>query len=168
MQYSAAVAFANANWYQGVESLVFTCPVAYASTNTYEGFATSTAQFLAPVSDVSAGGWTASSGSDLYAMLDESVASDADYIVSASASSCTVALAAGSDPGVSTDHVLSYRLLAGTGSIAVTLKQGASTIASFGPHTLTGSAQDFAQTLSGGQADSITDYSALRVEFTAS
>ena len=47
------------------------------------------------------------------------------------------------------------------------LKQGSTTIASWGPHSLTGSAQDFAQTLTGGQADSITDYSALRVEFTS-
>lgn len=125
------------------------------------------AQLLAPVSDVSAGGWTASSGSDLYAMLDESAYSDTDYIVSATASTCTLAIAAGSDPGVSTGHILRYRLLAGSGSVTATLKQGSTTIASWGPHTLTGSAQDFAQTLSAGEADSITDYSALRVEFAA-
>jgi hypothetical protein len=125
-------------------------------------------QLLAPVSDVSAGGWTASSGSDLYAMLDESAYNDADYIVSSTASACTLAFAAGSDPGVSTGHVLRYRLLAGSGSVTAKLKQGTTTIATFGPHTLTGAAQDFAQTLSAGQADSITDYSALRVEFTAS
>ena len=125
-------------------------------------------QLLAPVSDVSAGGWTPSSGSDLYAMLDESVASDADYIVSATASACTLAFAAGSDPAVSTGHILRYRLLAGSGSVTVALKQGAATIVSFGPYGLTGAAQDFAQTLTGGEADSITDYSALRVEFTAS
>ena len=52
-------------------------------------------------------------------------------------------------------------------SWSVALKQGSTTIASWGPHSLTGSAQDFAQTLTGGQADSITDYSALRVEFTS-
>ena len=126
------------------------------------------AQKLAPVSDVSAGGWTASSGSDLYAMVDESSASDSDYILTDSESSCTLALAAGSDPGVSTGHILRYRLLAGSGSVTATLKQSTTTIASFGPHTLTGAAQDFAQTLSAGEADSITDYSALRVEFTAS
>jgi hypothetical protein len=32
---------------------------------------------------------------------------------------------------------------------------------------LTGAAQDFAQTLSGGEADSITDYSDLRVVFVS-
>ncbi len=125
-------------------------------------------QLLAPVSDVSTGDWTASSGSDLYAMLDESSYSDADYILTDSESSCTLAFAAASDPASSTGHVLRYRLLAGSGSVTATLKQGSTTIASWGPHTLTGSAQDFAQTLSAGEADSITDYSALRVEFTAS
>jgi hypothetical protein len=123
------------------------------------------AQKLAPVSDVSAGSWTPSSGSDLYAMLDESEASDADYIQATSATTCTLALASGSDPSSSAGHILRYRLLAGSGNIAVTLKQGTTTIASWGPHTLTGVAQDFAQTLTGGEADSITDYSALRVEF---
>ena len=125
-------------------------------------------QLLVPISDLSAGGWTPSTGSDLYAMLDESTASDADYIVSTTASSCEMRVTTGSDPAVSTGHVLRYRLLAGEGSIAVVLKQGSTTIASFGPHTMTGSAQDFAQTLSGGEADSITDYSDLRVVFTAS
>lgn len=137
---------------------------AYSSQYTYAG----AAQLLVPASDVSAGGWVPSSGSDLYAMLDESTYSDADYISSSTASSCTVALVTGTDPRVSTGHILRYRLLAGSGSVAVTLKQSAATIASFGPHTITGAAQDFEQTLSGGQADSITDYSALRVEFTAS
>mgnify|MGYP000844809333 CR=1 FL=1 len=124
-------------------------------------------QRLAPVSDVFGGSWAPSTGSDLYAMLDETAYSDADYIVATSPSTCTLSLAAGSDPGVSTEHILHYRLLAGSGRVFVVLKQGATTIASWGPHTLTGVAQDFAQTLTGGQADSITDYSALRVDLTA-
>lgn len=128
---------------------------------------TVTTQKLAPVSDVSAGSWTPSSGSDLYAMLDETAYSDADYIYATSATTCTLALASGSDPSSSTGHILRYRLLAGSGKIAVTLKQSTTTIASWGPHTLTGAAQDFAQTLTSGEADSITDYSALRVEFTS-
>lgn len=128
---------------------------------------TVTSQKLAPVSDVAAGSWTPSSGSDLYAMLDETAASDTDYIQATSATTCTLALASGSDPSSSTGHILRYRLLAGSGKIAVTLKQSTTTIASWGPHTLTGAAQDFAQTLTSGEADSITDYSALRVEFTS-
>lgn len=129
--------------------------------------------FPAPVvllltSDVSAGAWSPSSGSSLYAMVDESAADDADYIWTNVPATCVMAFAAGTDPNSSADHILRYRLLAGSGAIAVALKQGATTIASWGPHTLTESAQDFAQTLTGGQADSITDYTALRVEFTSS
>lgn len=127
-----------------------------------------TPQYLAPVSDVSAGSWTPSSGSDLYAMLDETAYSDSDYIAATSATTCTLALASGSDPASSTGHILRYRLLAGSGTVAVTLKQGGTTIASWGPHALIGTtAQNFAQTLTGSEADSITDYSALRVEFTS-
>lgn len=125
-------------------------------------------QLLAPIADLSVSGWTPSSGTDLYAMLDEGTASDADYIVSSTASSCEMRVATGTDPAVSTGHILRYRLLDGTGAVAVALKQGSTTIASWGPHTLTGVAQDFEQTLSGGEADSITDYSDLRVVFTAS
>jgi hypothetical protein len=145
-----------------------TPPVSWGARVLVVGASGVAPQKLAPVSDVAAGGWAASSGSDLYAMLDESAYSDTDYIVSATASTCTLAIAAGSDPAVSTGHILRYRLLAGSGSVTVTLKQGTTTVASWGPHALTGSAQDFAQTLSAGEADSITDYSALRVEFTAS
>lgn len=125
-------------------------------------------QYLAPVSDVAAGSWLPSTGSDLYAMLDETSYSDTDYIYTTSATTATLGIASGGDPAVSTGHILRYRLLAGSGKIAVTLKQSSTTIASWGPHTLTGAAQDFAQTLTAGEADSITDYSALRVEFTSS
>lgn len=125
-------------------------------------------QLLSPVSDVSDGDWLPSTGTDLYATVDESAYSDTDYIYATSATTCTLELATGTDPAVSTGHTLRYRLLSGSGSVTVALKQSTTTIASWGPHTLTGAAQDFAQTLSTGEADSITDYSALRVEFTAS
>lgn len=39
-------------------------------------------QYLRPASDIAADGWLPSSGSDLYAMLDETSADDADYIYS--------------------------------------------------------------------------------------
>lgn len=129
--------------------------------------ATGSVQLLSPISDVSAGDWLPSTGTDLYATVDESSYGDTDYIYATSATTCTLALASGGDPGVSTGHKLSYRLLAGSGAVTVTLKQSTTTVVSWGPHTLTGAAQSFTQTLTGGQADSITDYSALRVEFEA-
>ena len=125
-------------------------------------------QPLAPISDISKGLWTPSSGSNLYPMLDESAADDADYIIATSPSSCEMRLATGTTPSGMGSYTLRYRLLDGSGSIAVSLKCGGSIVAAFGPHALTGAAQDFEQTLTAGQAAAITDYSDLRVVFTAS
>lgn len=124
-------------------------------------------QVLAPVSDVSDGAWTPSTGTDLFACVDEATYSDTDYIAATTATTCELAFAAGTDPASSVGHALKYRLLSGSGAVTVALKQGASTIASFGPHTLTGVVQAMQQALSGGQADSITDYAALSVAITA-
>lgn len=124
-------------------------------------------QVLAPVSDVSDGAWTPSTGTDLFACVDESTYSDTDYIAATTATTCELALADGTDPESSTGHTLNYRLLAGNGTVAVALKQGGTTIASFGPHTLTAAAQAIQQVLSGGEADAITDYTALSVALTS-
>ena len=43
-------------------------------------FSTVTAQFLRPISDVSNSGWTPSTGTDLFAMIGETVRNDATYI----------------------------------------------------------------------------------------
>ena len=125
-------------------------------------------QLLYPSSDISTGAWTPSTGTTLYATVDEAAYDDADYIQASTASTCEMKFGAGSDPLSSVGHVLKYRLLPGSGNIAAVLKCGSTTIASFGPHALTGSAQDFVQTLSGTQADSITDYADLRIVFTSS
>lgn len=124
-------------------------------------------QLLAPVSGVSAGSWTPSSGFDLYAMLDEAAANDADYIVTPGASTCEVALAVADDPAVSTDHVVRYRISAANGGITVRLRQGITTIASWTHAPAPTTPTTYAQTLSGAEADSITDYAALRLQFEA-
>jgi hypothetical protein len=62
-------------------------------------------QIARPVSDVSVGGWTASSGTDRYAMVDEETASDTDYITSGAnpaADECVLALGALSTPAAGT------------------------------------------------------------------
>lgn len=125
------------------------------------------AQYARPTSDVSAGTWTASSGSDLYAMLDETVASDADYITTTAASICEVALGTLSDPASSTGHVVRYRIAADAGGITVRLRQGTTTIATWTHATAPTSLTTYEQTLSGAEADSITNYSALRLQFEA-
>ncbi len=128
---------------------------------------TPTVQLARPVSDVTAGTWTASTGSDLYAMLDETVASDADYIVTTAASTCEVALGSVSDPASSGGHVVRYRISANTGGITVRLRQGTTTIAAWTHNPAPSSLTTYAQTLSGAEADSITDYAALKLQFEA-
>jgi hypothetical protein len=62
-------------------------------------------QFARPVSDVSVGNWTASTGTDRFAMVDEEAASDADYITSGATPSndeCVLALGAISTPAAGT------------------------------------------------------------------
>jgi hypothetical protein len=130
-------------------------------------FSTVTAQYARPTSDVSSGTWTASSGSDLYAMLDETAASDADYITTTGASTCEVALNTLSDPSSSTGHIVRYRISASSGGITVRLRQGTTTIATWTHASAPTSLTTYEQTLTGGEADSITDYSALRLQFEA-
>jgi hypothetical protein len=126
-----------------------------------------TAQYVRPTSDVSAGTWTASSGSDLYAMLDETSASDADYIVTTGASTCEVALGSLTDPASSSGHIVRYRISATSGGITVRLRQGTTTVATWVHAPAPTSLTTYAQTLTSGEADSITDYTALRLQFEA-
>ena len=126
-----------------------------------------TAQYARPTSDVSAGTWTASSGSDLYAMLDETSANDSDYIVTTGASTCEVALGSLTDPASSSGHIVRYRISATSGGITVRLRQGTTTIATWAHAPAPTSLTTYAQTLTSGEADSITDYTALRLQFEA-
>jgi hypothetical protein len=67
------------------------------------------AQFLRPASDVTSGDWTPSTGTALYAVLDEASPNDGDFITSGSSlDTCEVALTPGSAPGVG-DVVLRVR-----------------------------------------------------------
>ena len=127
---------------------------------------TATVQYARPASDVSAGAWTPSTGVNLYATLDESAADDADYDSTTSASTFTVALGSLTDPAVSTGHILSYRIQVTAGTLYVRILQGATTIATRTHSTSDASAlTTFDYTLTGAEADSITDYTDLRVQF---
>jgi hypothetical protein len=125
------------------------------------------AQYAHPTADAATGAWTASTGADLFAMLDEAAADDADYISTTYASICEVALGSLSDPASSAGHKVRYRIAADAGAIIVRLRQGATTIASWTHNPAPTSLSTFEQTLSGAEADSITDYSALKLQFEA-
>lgn len=122
-------------------------------------------QILYPTGDVAGGAWLPSTGTDLFACLDETAASDADYIyttVHGAYQEFSFADGGAVDP--STGGHVRYRLPAGTGTITAILKQGSTTLQTLGTHTLTGSAQDIDVTITASTANS-TD---LRVGFTSS
>jgi hypothetical protein len=82
-----------------------------------------------PSSDISAGGWTPSTGAELWPMLDELTPDDGDYIETSTATTGTLGLSAPTYPGGST-QVLSVRAASDDGStLTVRLKQGATLIA---------------------------------------
>lgn len=127
-------------------------------------------QLSSPASDVSDGTWIASDGSgNLFSMIDESSADDADYIYTITAADqCEVALASLTDPVSSTGHKVRYRIRGdGVSGITVTLRQGTgTTIASWTHDPAPVDWTTVEQTLSAGEANSISNYADLRLRFT--
>lgn len=122
-------------------------------------------QIVYPTGDVAGGTWLPSTGTDLFACVDESAASDADYIyttVPGAYQEFYFPNCGAVDP--STGGHVRYRIPAGTGTITAILKQGSTTLQTLGTHTLTGSAQDIDITI----AASVANSDNLRVGFTAS
>ena len=78
-----------------------------------------------PAGDVSTTGWTASTGTDLWAMIDEAVIDDADYITSprANGSQAPVVFALNQSrtPGDVTVEIRADQLMATTRQVKVTL-----------------------------------------------
>lgn len=130
------------------------------------------AQFARPDSDITIGTWTPT---PLYEQIDEVTPSDADYIESAknpANDTSEVGLSNVEDPEVSTGHIVRYRYkkdaAAGTViDLTVKLMQGAVEIASWTHNDIGDTIVQAEQTLTGPQADSITDYTDLRLRFIA-
>ena len=128
-----------------------------------------TLQYGYPISDIAAGGWTQSTGATLYGVLDETVADDADYIYSPdnpTTQQFEVRLTSLGDPLSSSNHTITVRLQA-TGddtNFDLNLVQGATVLDSWTENVLLSAGiVTRTHTLSGAVADSITDYSDLRV-----
>lgn len=119
-----------------------------------------------PTSDISNTGWTASTGSDLFAMLDEVTPDDADYIVATSVGAiCELDLNPTVYPGTAT-QVLKFRAKSSTGhGVIVRLKDGATTIRSV-TQALTASDTEYSITLTSGEIAAITS-GALSVQLEA-
>jgi hypothetical protein len=131
-------------------------------------------QFARPDGDVSAGTWTAT---PLFSKVDDDPADDGDFITSASApvnDICELSLSNVDDPFASTGHILRVRRKKSAEStnqmdMRYRLLQGATEIASWTDDTNVSETAFAAaeRTLTGGEADAITDYTNLRVEIRA-
>jgi len=109
-------------------------------------------------------------------MIDEASTDDSDYVsvqdqMTGATETFKVDLGAVTDPVSSSNHKVTVRAKdsVGYGTVAfiVKLLQGGSTIATINSFTLTGSASNHTYTLSGTEADNITNYSNLLLEVSA-
>lgn len=133
-------------------------------------------QSMRPLGDVSLGGWTSSpTTTPIAATLDETTADASDYVSSSDTPTGDIYVASltpGADPGTDSGHVVEvqvWRDAAVTShSLQVELLQGASTVVksvTFTDLTATPTVRQIALTT--GEAALITDYSNLRLRFTA-
>lgn len=126
-------------------------------------------QIARPISDISNTGWVPSTGTELHPMIGETVRDDATFIAATAVGAlCECGLESIGDPNVSTGHSLPPLVLSapGGGGITVRLRQGTTTIATWTYHP-GATPTEYTPTLSGAEADSITDYTALRLQFEA-
>jgi len=125
-----------------------------------------------PLSDVSAGSWTPSTGSDLFAMLNESSPDDGNYAQSSVSPTTDIMMVRFAAPGarpVNTGHIIRYRLYAlGTLVMVVRLKQGGSTIKEWTHNPAPTTVTAFERTLSEGEASSLTSGDPMDIEVEAS
>jgi hypothetical protein len=152
----------------------------YNSDEAFEeagGFSGCDGQFLRPDSDVSNTGWDDPNGNNNNLMwddIDESPRDDADYVRASlngghSTDTFEVGLTDATDPQSSDGHIVRYAYRksgGGTINITVELMQGVTQIASWTHLDIGTTFTQANHTLTALQADSITDYSDLRLRFT--
>ncbi len=134
------------------------------------------AQFARPDSDVTAGLWVPIGGpATLFDTMNEVVANDTDFAESDSNPTLDlmeVGLSNLNDPVLSTGHILRYRYQKDSAAgaqidLVVDLVQGVTVIATFTHLDIQPGFITQAQALTGPQTDAITDYTDLRIRFTA-
>jgi hypothetical protein len=136
------------------------------------------AQFARPSADTVRTGWVdqADGTTNIYGTIDEVSYSDADYIKSPTppgTNEYETLLTTVTDPVSSSNHVIRWRRrkqpASGSATINMTVRLmcGTTQITSQADNALPTSFTDTSYTLSGGEADSITNYADLRLEFVA-
>lgn len=136
------------------------------------------AQFGRPSADTVRTGWTDQAGgtTNIYTTIDESAASDADYIKTAAppgTNEFETLLTTIEDPLSSTGHIMRWRRQksasgGATVNLTVRLLQSTTQITSQSDADIPAAWATTTYTLSGAEADAITDYTNLRLEFVAS
>lgn len=133
--------------------------------------------YARPSSDVTDAGWVNESGNNtnLYDSINETSPSDSDYIVSSvggvGSDECEVGLSSVSDPSTGNNHHVSYRYakinVDGIPIIdlTVTLVEGTTIIATWFHHNIGTTLVTAVQNLTTGEANSISDYTNLRLRF---
>lgn len=125
---------------------------------------------LRPMQDITTGPWQASGGGALYLALDEVTPSTADSISTNSAGTFEVRLSSGLDPAVSYGHTVTYGFSYPTpATFTIHLVEG-TTIRSTDPTPRSPGTTPtlYSWTLSPTEADSIGDYTNLRIRGVAS
>ena len=134
-------------------------------------------QYARPSLDVSAGGssgWYESAGStqtNIYTAIDEVTYSDTDYIYSSAnqLSTSEIQLSSITDPETSSGHTIRVRALRTITNknytLTVNLMEGATQRATYSIVNPTTGFLEYSYPLSAAEADSITDYSNLRLQF---
>ena len=138
------------------------------------------AQFARPDNDDTIGAWTdeASGTTDIYTGIDEVTAEDTELVRSEndpSSSAYIAGISAVTDPVSSVNHIVRYRYIKGeTGGgapgvidLIVELRQSTTVIASQTHNGIANTVAAGTFTLTGGEADNITDYSDLNVRLVA-
>lgn len=158
------------------DSLTYNSAQAFAAAGANVG----SSQFARPDEDVSKGEWVDTEGGDsdgiLYEEINESVRSDLNYsstkllTTPAQTDTWEVGLQGPLEPPSSSNHIIRYVIRKTIASVSmdmtVRLLQGSTEIASW-TDSLTNNFELKENPLTAGQADSITDYSDLRLRFTA-
>ncbi len=128
-------------------------------------------QTAVPIQDIDPGDWIFT---PLYEKIDEDVPDNSDYISSAHSpinSVCEVKLSSGLDPGTSEGHSVNYRYNKtdpnSVINLEIQLRQGVVIIANWTHLNVNATWVEAQQVLTSVQADSITDYSDLRLRFIA-
>jgi len=135
-------------------------------------------QFARPNVDVTVTAWLDDTGDavDLWDHIDESAFSDADFVKSATppagGNEYETNMTTVTDPVSSTGHIMRWRRqapVAGGSQINLTVRlmMGVTQITSQADTALPATFTTTTYTLSGAEADAITDYTDLRFEFVA-